>query len=714
MRQFGKTGLFLVVLAVLGMFGCGGSSGPNEPSAIYISPPDDTTVTPYVINNTSDTAGNSVHLAGSLNYGDVLLLSATVFGTKGINVTNANVAWSSSNNSLLTVSTTLPSGFGCVTGFQGCTLLCAGTWDSANIDCIPPPAGAAGGPITVTAQSGAASGTVTVYVHPKVDKVVINSATGGCVSLGGLTQLSATVYSGNTILPSSGPGDIIGPIFWQVANSGVAAFPVARANGVVATVAPGSTTIVASIRPGLPVAASSPAPSISSAPATFLTCPISSIHVYVSGGSAVNTTVAPSGTSQLAADVFDSSGTLITGAPIRFSSSQPAAATVSDTSGLVTGVAAGTSSVTAACSGTGCNIGLSPIYSNVVTASVTGTTSTTVYAAANGGTSLIPISGSSTVGTAITLPNAANSILFNRAGTKAYIGSVSGVMVFDPVADTVSVLSGTPTGQVIGISPNGNLLVTFNSSGNVVQILDVSSATSTITDASFSVGATPRVDFSPDSEKAFIAAGTVLYSFTSATSPLVPVTLSAAANDISFLPQGSFAYLAGGEPSAITVRTTCDNSQADSKTVPGTPQLISTVPNGSSVVAADSHGIDLISLSTTNVGCPPPLVDSTPASVDFGLGAFTAQQLFVLPNSSKAYVVTNLAQLLAYDLVANTASTVSLANAAQPLNAGFTLDSATLYVGGSDNAVHVINTSTGTDASQVPLTLAPNLLAVRP
>jgi hypothetical protein len=37
-----------------------------------------------------------------------------------------------------------------------------------------------------------------------------------------------------------------------------------------------------------------------------------------------------------------------------------------------------------------------------------------------------------------------------------------------------------------------------------------------------------------------------------------------------------------------------------------------------------------------------------------------------------------------------------------------------LYVGGSDNAVHIIDTSTGTDSGQVPLTLAPNILAVRP
>jgi hypothetical protein len=712
MLQLGKTGLLLVVLIVLAMFGCGGSS-PNEPSNVFISPPDTVTQTPYVVTTTPDAAGNSVHLAGSLNYGDVLLLSATVFGTKGTNVTNATVAWSSGNTSLLTPSTTLPSGYACVTGFQGCTLLCAGTWDSANIDCIPPASGTAGGPITVTAQSGAATGTVTVYVHPKVDKLVVNSAPGGCVSLGGRTQLSATAYSGGTVLPSSGPGDIIGPIFWQIANANVATFTATNPNGVLTTVAPGGTTIVASIRPGLPVNGSTPAPSISSPPTSFLTCPISSIHVYVSGGAATSTTIAPTGTSQLAADVFDSNGTLITSAPIRFFSSQPGAATVSTTGGLVTGVAAGTSSVTAACSGTGCNIGLPPIYSNVVTASVTGSTSTTVYAAANGSTSLTPISGGS-LGTAITLPNAANSILFNRAGTKAYIGSASGVMIFDPVANTVSVLPGTPIGQVIGISPNGNLLVTFNSSGNVVQILDVSSATSTITDSSFSVGAVPRVDFSPDSEKAFITAGTTLYSFTSATSPLVPVALSAVANDVSFLPQGSFAYLAGGAASAITVRTTCDNSQADSKTVPGTPQLISTLPDGTRVVAADPPGVDVIALSTTNVGCPPPLVDSAPTSTSFGLGTFTSQQLLVLPNSSKAYVVSNLPQLLVYDLVANTASTVSLANAASPLNAGYTLDSSTLYVGGSDNALHVINTSTGADSAPISLSFTPNLLAVRP
>lgn len=710
MRQLGKTALFPVVLVVLAMFGCGGSS-PNEPSSVFISPPDVVTQTPYQVTNTQDAAGNSIHLAGSLNYGDVLLLSATVFGTKGTNVTSANVAWSSNNTSLLTTSTTLPSGYACQTGFQGCTLLCAGTWDSANIDCIPP-SGTAGGPITVTAQSGAVSGTVTVYVHPKVDKLLVNSAAGGCVSLGGRTQLTATAYSGSTALPSSGPGDIIGPILWQAANSGVAAFGTTTPNGVLTTVAPGGTTIVASVRSSLPVNGITPSPSISSSAISFVTCPVSSIHVYVSGGSATSTTIAPSATSQLAADVFDSNGTLLTSAPIRFYSSQPASATVSNTAGLITGVAAGTSAVTAACSGTSCNIGLPPIYSNVVTASVTGSTSTTVYAAASGGTSLTPISSGNALGTAITLPNAANSILFNRAGTKAYIGSASGVMVFDPVANTVSVLPSTPVGQVIGISPDGNLLVTFNSSGNVVQILDISSTTATTVASSFSVGAVPRVDFSPDSQKAFITAGTTLYSFTSATAPLVPITLSAVANDVSFLPQGSFAYLAGGAASAITVRTTCDNSQADSKTVQGTPQLVSSLPDGTRVVSADPPYIDVIALSTTNVGCPPPLVDPAPTPVN--LGTYTAQQLVVLPNSSKAYVVTNLPQLLAYDLSANTSSTIALANGAQPLNAGYTLDSSTLYVGGSDNAVHVINTSTGTDSGQVALSFTPNLLAVRP
>ena len=712
MRRFGKTGTFLLVVLVLAMIGCG-SSSPNEPSSVFISPPDDITTSPFTVTDAKDSSGNSVHLAGSLNYGDVLLLSATVFGTKGINVTSSTVAWNSSNNSLLTVSTTLPSGFACSTTFQGCTVLCAGTWDSANIDCIPPASGTAGGPITVTAQAGSVSSTVTVYVHPKIDRVLVNSAPGGCVSLGGTTQLSATVYSGTTVLPSSGPGDVVGPIFWQVANGGVASFAKASANGVLTTTAPGTTTLVASVASQVASTASgTPTISISSSPSPFVTCPVSSIHLYVSGGSATSTTIAPAGTTQLAADVFDSNGTLLASAPISYFSSQPAAATVG--AGLVTGVAAGTSSVTAACSGVGCNIGLSPVYSNVVTTTVTGTTSTTIYAAASGGSTLVPITtGSNTAGTAIALPNAANSILFNRSGTKAYIGSGSGVMVFDPVANGVAVLGGTPVGQVIGISPNGNLLVTFNSSTNIVQILDVSS-TATIVDSSFSVGATPRVDFSADSQKAYIVAGTTLYSFTSATSPLVPIALSAAANDVSFLPQGSFAFLAGGAPSAITARATCDDSQADSKAVSSTPQLIAAVPNGGTVVAANPPGINVVGVSTTNVSCPPPLVDTAPTAVDFGLGTFTAQQLLVSPDSSKAFLVTNLAPVLAYDLAANTPSAIALANGAQPLNAGVTLDSALLYVGGSDSAVHVINAATGSDIAQVPVSLTPNLLAVRP
>ncbi|HLH09336.1 MAG TPA: hypothetical protein VKW78_19015 [Terriglobales bacterium] len=717
MQQFGKAAGLLSFIFILGFIGCGGGS-VNLPSSVFISPPDDTQTTPYAVTNTTDTSGNSIHLAGSLNYGDVLLLAGTVFGNNGTNVANATVSWSSSNNTLLTVSSTLPSGYGCPTQFQGCTLLCAGTWDSGNIDCIPPAAGTPGGSVTVTAKSGAASNQVIVYVHPKVDKVVISPPTGGCVSLGSTAQLAATAYSGSTVLPSSGAGDVVGPMLWQVTTNAVAAFNKASPNGVITTVAPGTTTVVASLQEGLPFSASlgsQPTISISSTPMNFVTCPIASIHVYVaaSGASSVSTTVAPSGTSQLAADVFDSNGSLITNAPLQFYSSQPAAATVAS-SGLVTGVSAGTSSIIAACSGTGCNIGLTPVYSNVVTASVTGSTSTTIYALNNGGTSLMPIStGSNAVGTAVTLPNAANSLVFNRAGTKAYLGSAAGVMIFDPVANSVGVLAGPPVGQVIGVSPDGSLVVTYNTANNLVQILNVSGSASA-TAASFAVGAVPRVGFSPDGQKTFITAGSALYVFTTASNPLGTIPLSAPATDVSFLPQGSFAYFAGGLPGAVTVRTTCDNTQADSKAVPGTPQLVASVPDGSRVLVADSPGIDILGVSTTNVGCPPPLTDSGPTSVNFGLGAFTAQQMLVLPNSSKAYILTNLPQILVYDLVANTASTITLANSAQPLNLSSTLDSSTLYVGGSDNAVHVINTGTGTDSAQVPLTFTPNFLAVRP
>jgi hypothetical protein len=95
--------------------------------------------------------------------------------------------------------------------------------------------------------------------------------------------------------------------------------------------------------------------------------------------------------------------------------------------------------------------------------------------------------------------------------------------------------------------------------------------------------------------------------------------------------------------------------------------------------------------------------------------AVTPRQIIVLPNSSQAYVTTD-AGLLAFTLAAGAATPISPTPlfAAAAFTGGATLDSKSVYVGATDNAVHRIDTTTGADVQQIPLSFTPDLVAVRP
>ena len=73
--------------------------------------------------------------------------------------------------------------------------------------------------------------------------------------------------------------------------------------------------------------------------------------------------------------------------------------------------------------------------------------------------------------------------VFNAAGTKAYLGSQTGLMQFDPAAATNSVsVSPATTGKVLAISPKGDRVIVSDtqSSSNKLFILDPSRNTSVL------------------------------------------------------------------------------------------------------------------------------------------------------------------------------------------------------------------------------------------
>ncbi len=645
--------IVLVLLLALAGCGSGSSSSSNTPSSISVFP-----------------------AAVSLNLGDVQAVSATVLNSSGNAVSNPPTPiFSSSNTSLVTVSST--------------GVICAGKWDANFVVCDT--TGVQPGTANITVTSGPATATVPVYVHLHVDRVTISPAVVNCVSSNQTQQMSAQAFNNGVDITST-----VGPFTWATISIDVATIDT---NGLVTAKTPGQTGVTAQIS------------AVKSVPATWTTCPVQSVNIHLTSGPATTFSLAAVGNSvNLSADLVDTHGVSVS-APLNWATSQPSVATVSTTA-LVNAVGPGTVGITASCAGT-CNLGLSPVYSNVVTGTVAGTSATTIYATGTQTTSLIPIdSGTNTAGTAITLQDKPNSFLFSSNGATGYLGSASGVIILNASANTVTQNAGA-TGRVLAVSPDNNRVIVAGS--NTLFVLGVGS--NVITESSAIANAT-AAEFSPDSSQAYIVAGSNLYIWSPGQFRLVGLT--GTTNDLTFLANGAFGYIAGGEAGpAVTAVATCNSSIADSVTTAATPSFIQSVVDASKVLAVDSPGIDVITPTSSRVGCPPALSDALNA-VNLGAGTFTPRQLIVLPDGSRAFVTSDQGQLLGLTTATATPFAIPLNGGANAFTGGATLDGKSLYVGASDGKVHRIDLSkidsapATADAQQIGVSFTPDVVAVRP
>jgi hypothetical protein len=280
----------------------------------------------------------------------------------------------------------------------------------------------------------------------------------------------------------------------------------------------------------------------------------------------------------------------------------------------------------------------------------------------------------------------------------------------------------TAPGKVLAISPDGKKIIVSDTleTPNQVFIVDVTASTPAITPLLIT-GAT-AADFSPDSFKAFILAGNVLYVL-SPLDALKKINLAGAANDVSFLSDGAFAYLAGGTAtSGVSTLKTCDNTPAldvngmsQDIGLPVAPTFLKTMPDSTSVVGVNTSGIDLIDVTTIPIGCappgPPPLQGGLPTvtnahpssnSFNFGQGTFTPTQLIVSTDGRHAYILgEGLNNIIVFNFDSRTTSGLQLAGGAIPLRASLTTDGKTLYVAGNDGTVHVVDTVNAVDTTQI-------------
>jgi hypothetical protein len=663
---------------------------------------------------------------------------------------------------------------------------CAGTWDSLSSPqiCTPGPVGMA--EVTASAR-GVSSPPTTVYVHQHIDKIVIGAVpgqtppAGPCLSKGQTFNYQATALSRGLDITAS-----VGAFTWQTLTSDVATLTVTTVNTPVSGLLPGQAQVTAHT-PGVTSLFASTS-NVNSEPLDFTTCAVKSITLAVNG-SDTNSINVVSGTGKTAtATVVDTLGSTITGVPLSWCSSQPATVGTGGTGTncssnakdalAFTTAKAGGGTVTASCTPPTCNIGfqpLLPIYPEglvdvvVAPSGTRTTTTTTVYVSSTGISSsgncatttdcvstLVPITApANTVGTAISLPATPNSLVFDRQGTNAYLGTDFGFFgsrgLMMVAGSTVSQFKSV-TGKVLALSPDGkNVIVSdTNSTPNQVFVFDTTSKTSVI----LPIAGATAADYSPDNLKAYILAGSTLYVY-STREALKTIALGAAATEVSFLPEGGFAYLAGGQSSSITARKTCTDVEETSQTVttPSTPKFIKALSKSltvsgiiydESVLAVDSPGIDLFGAQVSvppppPTSCPLDLTNSTlniatnsSAFFNLGQGNFVPTQLIVSQDGTRAYVIaSNLGSALVFNVGNQTSSAIPLSGGAIPIQASLTAEGNLLYVAAADGHVHVLDTQTGGDIQQisfptdastlqgglctgVTFTCNPDLIAIKP
>jgi uncharacterized protein YjdB len=233
--------------------------------------------------------------APSVLVGQTVQLAATLKDANGNALTGRVVTWATSNAGVATVS-----GSGLVTSVT------AGT-------------------ATLTATSEGKSGTAALTVSTVPVATVTVTPASASLLVGGTAQLTATMRD-------SAGGLLTGrTIVWASSNTAVATV---SATGLVTAKAAGSATITATSEGKSATAA-----------ITVTVAPVASVTV-----SPATASLQTGQTVQLTATPKDASGNPLSGRVVTWASSAPAVATVNG-SGLVTGVAAGTATITATSEG---------------------------------------------------------------------------------------------------------------------------------------------------------------------------------------------------------------------------------------------------------------------------------------------------------------------------------------------------------------------------
>jgi hypothetical protein len=684
--------LFVAMVLVISIVSCGGGGNSNTVGA-----PAKVTLAPSTV---------------SLNFGQFTSLLVTVQDANDAINRTATVTAQSSKPEVATVRVATDPNTGGTLIF-----VCAGQWNSEGTVCTP---ATTFGVANITATAGTITSTATVAtVHAQVANVLISAVAPapGCVSQNGTTK---TQQHGASVFDNNGNNITfqVGPITWVSTDTTVATID--AASGLATAKRPGRSNIFASVG------------NVNSAIVPFFTCSPASIELFSTDVTPRETSfsLAPQASKQLTAVATDTNGVFMNDPGLTFISNVPGVAGVNPTGALVTAVAAGTARILAECLAPNCNNGLGrTIFSNPVNVTVTGTLSPRVYVTGKNSTTVVPIDPATNVpGTGVTIPqisvNGTNTqpvltnAMFSKDGRLLFIGSDRALFVFDTTTNQFTSSNSTMVGNVLAVSPS-NVVAVAELATSTVRLYSASNGTVIAT-----VGiADPRAaDFSPDGQRLFVVGAGGITVFAISSSQSIP--LAQVGNDIAILNQGSVGYVASGTPSNLDVFSTCDNDAIGTIPVAGDLRFVEATEDSTTVFAIDKQRIYEVAVTLNSTGCPPSVTNTLAPAVDFGIGQFTPRQLIASQNGSRAFVVSDKPNVLAYNATSDTPATIPLAGGAtSAFSGGILPDGSQLYVGAAGtNDVHRIDVAAGTDAQQIAVNLkktdntatAPDIVLVKP
>jgi trimeric autotransporter adhesin len=707
----------VVVLAAALMSGCGGGSTTS------ITPPS---------NQSSATVGQVTLTPASIS---IVAGEVTQVTPSAVNLTGGTVSptptftFNSSNTSITSVS---PGG-----------LVCGGVWDALFITCNGNNASGnpiAGSAIITASAEGVSSAPVGVSVHPSVTSITVDPV-AGCFSVKQTHTFIAHAFHNTTDITN-----LIGTFTWTQTSAGVATVDT---NGVATAVAPGVTGVIASVG------------TVASPFTNFRSCMPVVIRLHLNGDPAgqptTSSAIAVAATLTMQADMVDENNVTTNSAPVSIISNNTEIAQL--TGVTLTAESPGGAGIMAACIPPTCGTGLNtPVYSNVFNLTVSGTSPvTTIYATTSfsppSGTTptMIPINTSVTpivAGTAIDLPGAANSLVFNALGTTGYMGTTAGLAALDTTSNSVSLLDPF-VGKVLAVSPDGSTVILSNAAndpgtgtpiepvGPSQRLVIFSASSSTV--QSFVLPGAVAAAFTGDSFKAYIAANNGNVYVFSPQQTLQTLTIGGTNFGAATVASGPFAYIANS--SGLDVLSVCNNAQqpiANNPPLTSPLQLLGSTGNADIIVAANQTGVDIETATITPLTPPttidpatcPPNVTYSDQFIDFAQGPFVARQLMVPTNgtggTNGSHIVV-LPEGISKVLVAvpgSSAAAISLpTGATEPLSGGMTLDGNTAWVGvGGTNTVDEINLTSSSDVLQISTSFTksdgtpapPNVVGVKP